>query len=117
MLKTSTIQDLLKIKSKFVDKNTIFKSFFVAVRLIVPIFILVIVLQSCSEWNPENEKVVARVGDHYLYVYDIENDLKDFKNSSDSIFRTRNYVDAWAKNQLLVQSATRNLTDDELQGL
>ena len=117
MLKTSTIQDLLKIKSKFVDKNTIFKSFFVAVRLIVPIFILVIVLQSCSEWNPENEKVVARVGDHYLYVSDIENDLKDFKNSSDSIFITRNYVDAWAKNQLLVQSATRNLTDDELQGL
>jgi len=60
MLKINTIQYLLKINLKFVNNNTIFKSFFVANGMIV-LFFRFMFLQSCADWTPENEKLLQEL--------------------------------------------------------
>ena len=57
-------------------------------------------LISCADWSTENDRVVARVGDVYLYSSDFEEELGDFIDETDSILKTRNYIDSWAKSQL-----------------
>lgn len=81
------------------------------------IIFLLVVFKSCTKWSPEKEEVVARVGDVYLYASDFNENLANFKNESDSILEIRNYIDSWAKNQLFVQLAIRNLTNKELSRL
>ena len=71
------------------------------------------IFHSCTDWSPEKEKVVARVGDTYLYTSDFKDDLAEFQSETDSLLKTRNFINAWAKNQLLVQSAKRNLSSYE----
>ncbi len=79
--------------------------------------ILFFILQSCSEWSPEKGEVVARVGDVFLYSFDLNEKLNGFKNKSDSILKTRKFINSWAKNQILLQLAIRNIKDQELQEL
>jgi hypothetical protein len=74
-------------------------------------------LISCADWSTENDRVVARVGDVYLYSSDFEKELGDFIDETDSILKTRNYIDSWAKSQLFVQTTKRNLPDSELDDL
>jgi len=74
-------------------------------------------LISCADWSTENDRVVARVGDVYLYSSDFEEELGDFIDETDSILKTRNYIDSWAKSQLFVQTTKRNLPDSELDHL
>ncbi|MDA8947509.1 peptidyl-prolyl cis-trans isomerase [Flavobacteriaceae bacterium] len=92
-------------------------SFFVAFRMKILSLVVFFVFFSCTEWTPEEEEVVARVGDVFLYVSDFQGELGNFQNESDSILKTRNYIDLWAKNQLLVQLATQNLDEEELKEL
>ena len=51
-------------------------------------------LISCADWSTENDRVVARVGDVYLYSSDFEEELGDFIDETDSILKTRNYIDS-----------------------
>ena len=97
--------------------NTIFKSFYFAngMKLFFLVFFMFFI--SCADWTPEKEKVVARVGDTYLYSSDLASELTDFQNETDSILKSRNFINTWAKNQLLVQSAMLNLSNDELDEL
>ena len=74
-------------------------------------------LISCADWSTENDRVVARVGDVYLYSSDFEEELGDFIDETDSILKTRNYIDSWAKSQLFVQTTKRNLPNSELDDL
>ncbi len=74
-------------------------------------------LISCADWSTENDRVVARVGDVYLYSSDFEEELGDFIDETDSILKTRNYIDSWAKSQLFVQTTKHNLPDSELDDL
>lgn len=75
------------------------------------------ILQSCTDWVPEEAIVVARVGDVFLYSFDLKEEFNGFKNKSDSLLKTRKFIDSWAKNQILLQLATRNLNNEELQDL
>lgn len=92
-------------------------SFFVAFRMKTLSLVVFFIFFSCTKWTPEEEEVVARVGDVFLYASDFQGELGNFQNESDSILKTRNYIDLWAKNQLLVQLATQNLDEKELKEL
>ena len=61
--------------------------------------------------------VVARVGNVYLYASDISLEGETYEDKNDSLFKVRNYIDAWAKTQILVQLAERNLPDDKMKTL
>jgi hypothetical protein len=60
---------------------------------------------------------VARVGTKYLYKNDLIEIANSFDNLSDSIIKTRNFIDSWARNQILLQKAQINLSDNEIDNL
>jgi len=74
-------------------------------------------LISCNKWIPDNQEVVARVGTKYLYKYDLSQITDSFDTRSDSIIKSRNFIDSWARNQILLQKAQINLSDNEIDNL
>lgn len=58
---------------------------------------------SCGN-STSNEKVLAKVGDTYLYT----TDLPQFDNTKDSLDFVKKYTDNWINNQILIQHASQN---------
>jgi hypothetical protein len=79
--------------------------------------LLLFLVLSCEQLTPKNEKVIARVGEVYLYASDLENQLTAFSSKSDSLLKTRSFIDSWAKSQLLIQLAKQNLKNEDLEDL
>jgi len=114
------LHSLLKIKSKFVDKNAIFSIFNVPIlSLLIKSFLLILFLfsVSCNQFKVSKEEVIARVGSVYLYRTDLERELDLFINKDDSILTTRNFIDQWARNQIILQQAKINLNLEEIESL
>ena len=114
------LHSLLKIKSKFVDKNAIFSIFNVTIlSLLIKSFLLILFLfsVSCNQFKVSKEEVIARVGSVYLYRTDLEKELDLFINKDDSILKTRNFIDQWARNQIILQQAKINLNLEEIESL
>lgn len=114
------LHSLLKIKSKFVDKNAIFSIFNVPIlSLLIKSFLLILFLfsVSCNQFKVSKEEVIARVGSVYLYRTDLERELDLFINKDDSILKTRNLIDQWARNQIILQQAKINLNLEEIESL
>ncbi|MDC1031639.1 peptidyl-prolyl cis-trans isomerase [Flavobacteriaceae bacterium] len=72
---------------------------------------------SCNQFVVNKEEVIARVGAVYLYRTDLEKGLDAFVNEADSILKSRNYIDQWARNQILMQQAEINLDIDIINKL
>ena len=114
------LHSLLKIKSKFVDKNAIISIFNVTIlSLLIKSFLLILFLfsVSCNQFKVSKEEVIARVGSVYLYRTDLERELDLFINKDDSILKTRNFIDQWARNQIILQQAKINLNLEEIESL
>ena len=65
--------------------------------------------------NSNKDEVLARVGDKYLYKSDIK--IDSFENDEDSILKIRNFIDNWARRNLLYQKALINLSDLKVKDL
>jgi hypothetical protein len=76
VLKINNIQYLLKTNLKFVNIYTIFMPFCVTGVQIACFFMILGSLISCADWSTENDRVVARVGDVYLYSSDFEERIR-----------------------------------------
>lgn len=66
-----------------------------------------------------NDKVVARAGNSFLYHSELNENIK-FSSKSDSLIKAKNFIDKWARNQLLYERSKINLSDqilNELDGL
>lgn len=74
-------------------------------------------LHSCSLLEEEEDDLrgepVARVYDSFLYEADLEEVLADDLSGEDSISFVQNYINVWAKNQLMVYKAEYNLTEEQ----
>lgn len=81
------------------------------------LFLILALFESCSFFKTRqetNKKLIARVNNVYLYEDDIKEILP--KNSSiDSALVVSNYINSWAKQQLLYSKAKVNLIDDQKQ--
>lgn len=84
-------------------------------RVILIVALLGSVLASCEYFvsTPEDD-VIARVNDKYLYRSDIENLVAVNTSPEDSALIVNNYVNQWATQQLLIDRALVNLSQDEL---
>ena len=92
--------------NKYIIKNNyIFKFFFL------------IIFSFFSFCNSVKDEVVARVGDNYLYKSDLILKFDSFENDKDSILKVRNYIDNWARKNLLYQQAAINLSDYKVNDL
>lgn len=57
--------------------------------------------------------VVARVYDSYLHQKELEEVIPKDLSSEDSISFVQNYINVWAKNQLMIYKAEFNLTEEQ----
>ena len=80
-------------------------------------FIILFVVFSCNQ-KKEHPGAIARVNDQYLYEDDLRNALPENYTPDDSIRFRINFINTWAKNQLLLQKAELNInTADEIDEL
>jgi hypothetical protein len=76
-------------------------------------------LVSCSYFNKETKvdtrKPIAKVNTVFLYKEDVKAILPENYKPKDSALLVANYINSWAKKQLLLSKARLNLTDDALE--
>jgi hypothetical protein len=78
--------------------------------------LLITCIVSCNWYKSEApENSVARVEDAYLYLQEIEAKMPANLSKTDSLLFVQNYINKWAKQQLLVSGAVQNLNELELQ--
>jgi len=72
---------------------------------------LAIALASCSSGS--NDEPVASVGEKVLYRSKVQEILPKGISREDSISMTDNYIDKWIKQELLIQKADENLSEEQ----
>lgn len=81
---------------------------------------ILLLIVSCEYIPTIKEKVseelpIARVNDIFLYEKDIQDLFKADVSQQDSILILKNYIDSWAKQQLLLHQAEINLKSESLE--
>lgn len=80
---------------------------------------LLVSVSSCELLNKQDDdekgRVIARVYDKYLYESDLANILeaKDDLSSRDSAVLVQNFINIWAKDQLMLYKAEYNLNEEQ----
>ena len=85
-------------------------------RLDQLLFFSVIILSftSCDLLKKEKEGIpIARVHDAYLYQHDVIDLIPEGVSKEDSILRINNYINQWATQQLLINGAKLNLSQEK----
>ena len=115
----SFLHNLSKKINQIVNKWAIKSDNFVNLNYRFLLFCLVLLslITACRQWRPENQEVIARVGNAYLYRDDLMVELSSFETESDSILKSRAYIDSWARDQILIQQAQLYLPSTEIEKL
>lgn len=73
-----------------------------------------LLLVSCN-WlrDPDQDIVVARVNDAYLYQADVNDFFEGYTGEQDSLIRVSNFINNWATKQLLLDGAKRNVSRED----
>ncbi len=78
--------------------------------------VLVFSITACDYFKQDDPRTpIARVSDSYLYEEDIEKLISESTSPEDSTLLVSNYINRWATQQLLMDQARINLSDQELQ--
>ena len=73
-----------------------------------------VIIVSCDFFRKSSdEDVVARVNNTYLYENEIENLISETTSKEDSALRVNNYINHWATQQLLMDGARLNLSQEK----
>ena len=83
-------------------------------RLSLVGLISVFFLISCQDQRQEKGEIIVSVYGKNLYKTDMENIFYEGISYSDSVLRSKVYIDKWVRNQLLVRQAENNLEPDQL---
>ena len=76
-----------------------------------------LLLVSCQYFKPAaSDTVVARVNDTYLFESDVLKNMPNGLSKTDSVLFVQDYTNQWAKAELLVSGAERNLNEEKLEG-
>ena len=75
--------------------------------------ILLLFIISCNYNIKNNDGYVARVGDEFLSVEEIQEIIPKNLNKQDSLRIVNNVIEEWATSKLLIQNAIINLTEIE----
>jgi len=78
--------------------------------------VLLSILGGCDRLkltSSEDDEVVASVGDKFLYKEDIKRLVRTGVSEDDSTRIVSSYVDKWVKQQLILNKAELNLTDED----
>lgn len=77
------------------------------------LIVLLLLIQACDylPWNQSERVPIARVNDRFLYVDEVEALIPIELHDEDSLLWVRQYVDQWARNQVMLSKASFNLGD------
>lgn len=87
---------------------------------IIRIFLIIVFLfiSGCNELNNSRQnQLIARVDNNYLYMSDIDQINLKFSSVSDSIIKTQNFINTWAKDLLLYNKSLFNITNENKKSL
>ena len=74
------------------------------------IALLFFILIGCDQfYNVKQDVLVARAGNSYLYRSELRDNITVFSSKTDSIIQSENYINNWARKQLLYDQALINL--------
>ncbi|MFT5103965.1 MAG: hypothetical protein ACI86C_001626 [Candidatus Latescibacterota bacterium] len=75
--------------------------------------LLLISLVSCDYFKQDEQQIpVARVNDSYIYTADIQDLITENTSIADSALIVSNYINRWATQQLLIDQAKINLSQE-----
>ncbi|MDX1699897.1 MAG: hypothetical protein R3250_04720 [Melioribacteraceae bacterium] len=78
------------------------------------ILIIVLLMLSCDYFvRKEQQNAKARVNEAYLYEDDIQDLITDATSQEDSALIVNNYITRWATQQLLIDGAELNISDEQ----
>lgn len=76
---------------------------------------LLVLIASCHFFEQKQEEdVIARVGNQFLYISDIQQIVGPGTSETDSVLLVKTFIDKWATQQLLMQKARINLSQEKL---
>ena len=82
---------------------------------IVLLFSIVVLLMSCEYLKQRPDRIaIARVNDSFLFPEDLEGLISEDTTKEDSTFIVNNYINRWATQQLLINKAKINLSQNQL---
>ena len=71
-------------------------------------------ITSCEDLsNSSKNYLIARVDNNYLYLSDLDKLNLKFTSISDSIIKTQNYINTWAKKYILFDRSLQNIEEDD----
>ena len=74
-----------------------------------------LVLESCSYFfGKKDDRILARVGDTFLYESDLHAVIPAGTLPKDSLLLARNYIDSWVHQKLILAQAQRNLREEQM---
>lgn len=78
------------------------------------LIVLVVLITSCDFLGRTQEQVVvARVNEHYLYQSDIEQHFENLNDPKDSLVAVAQFINDWATKYLLLDGAKRNVSKSQ----
>lgn len=83
-------------------------------RLIWVGLILTTFFSTCQEKKEDKGEIIVSVYGKNLYKTDLEGIFYEGISYSDSVLRSKVYIDKWVRNQLLVRQAENNLSPEKL---
>ncbi len=89
-------------------------SYSLIIMLLVLVLVAGIGLSGCKHKRETDNTPLARVGDRYLYVNDLERIIPKDVSSHDSLLFCQSYINKWVHTQLLLQQAEKNLSAEKL---
>lgn len=79
------------------------------------LFLLLILLTSCTTFfKKKTERVLARVEKEYLYESDLKGIIPAGTPAKDSLELTRNFIENWVRQKLMIHQAVSNLNKDQM---
>lgn len=79
------------------------------------LYIVVFILSLSCVKKDEEKKIIAKVYDTFLYKDEVTLKLPVNLSKEDSVIFVKNYINSWAKEQLLIQKAKINLQEEKEQ--
>ena len=79
---------------------------------------LFMILFSCDSITSSNQdRLIARAENHYLYLSDLKPNLKSFSSVEDSLIQATNYINNWAREKLFFEKSLINLPQEKISDL
>jgi hypothetical protein len=79
--------------------------------------LFILLVSSCQLKEVSSDKIVARVNNQYLYASEVNDHIRANLSSADSTSMAKNYINAWVKEQLLLEKAVFNLNPSQQTSL